>query len=49
MRFGNSSPYGEKEYDPKLVGCNEKELLERKIARTARQLQILNEKLENVA
>ena len=38
-----------KEYNPKLVGCNEKELLERKIARTTRQLQKLNEKLEKVA
>ena len=37
------------EYNPKLVGCSEKELLERKIARTQRQLQILNEKLGNVA
>ena len=38
-----------KEYNPKLVGCNEKELLERKIARATKQLQKLNEKLENVA
>ena len=38
-----------KEYNPSLVGCNEKELLERKIARTTRQLQILNEKMGKVA
>lgn len=38
-----------KEYNPSLVGCNEKELLERKIARTTRQLKKLNEKLEKVA
>lgn len=38
-----------KEYNPKLVGCSEKELLERKIARTTRQLQILNQKLEDAA
>ena len=37
------------EYNPKLVGCSEKELLERKIARTQRQLQVLNEKLGKVA
>ena len=37
------------EYNPKLVGCSEKELLERKIARTQRQLQALNEKLGKVA
>ena len=34
-----------KEYNPSLVGCNEKELLERINARTTKQLQILNEKL----
>ena len=37
------------EYNPKLVGCSEKELLERKIARTTMQLRKLNEKLEKVA
>ena len=38
-----------KEYNPSLVGCIEIELLERKIARTTRQLKKLNEKLEKVA
>ena len=39
----------QKEYNPRLVGCNEKELLERRIERAARQLQKLNEKLKKVA
>ena len=34
-----------REYDPRMVGCDEKELLERKIARTTMQLKRLNEKL----
>lgn len=35
-----------REYNPKMVGCDERELLERKIARTTMQLKKLNEKLE---
>ena len=34
-----------REYDPRMVGCDERELLERRIARTQRQLQKLNERL----
>ena len=35
-----------REYDPRMVGCDERKLLERKIARTTMQLKKLNEKLE---
>ena len=38
-----------REYEPRMVGCDEKELLERKIARAQKQLQKLNERLEKVA
>ena len=37
-----------KEYNPNMVGCSEKEILERRIAKTTMQLQKLNEKLGKV-
>ena len=39
----------QEEYNPQMVGCNEKELLEKKLEKTQRQLQKITEKLKKGA